>query len=68
MKYNIGDIFIDHNFDEEVRCYLYKIDQEKGVTYHWLTYINKSNYRDTYWTEQELTEMLEHNVEYIPVE
>lgn len=67
MKYNIGDIFIDHNFDEEVRCYLYKIDQEKGVTYHWLTYINKPDYKDTYWTEQELTEMLKHNVEYIPV-
>ncbi len=67
MKYNIGDIFIDHNFDEEIRCYLYKIEQEKGVIYYWLTYINKPGYRDTYWTEQELNEMQEQNVEYIPV-
>lgn len=67
MKYNIGDIFIDYNFNEEVRCCLYKIDQEKGVTYYWLTYINKPDYRDTYWTEEELDEMQKDNVEHIPV-
>lgn len=67
MKYNIGDIFIDYNFDEEVRCFLYKIEQEKGVTYYWLTYINKPNYRETYWTKEELDEMQEQNVVHLPV-
>lgn len=65
MKYNIGDIFIDRNFNTELRSSLYKIDEDNGVKHYWLTYTNKSGYRDTYWTEEELDDM--QNVEHIPV-
>jgi len=67
MKYNIGDIFIDRNFDTELRSHLYKIDEENGIKYYWLTYPEQVGYRDTYWTEEELDDMLNYNVEHISV-
>jgi hypothetical protein len=67
MKYNIGDMFIDYNFNDELRSYLYKIDEQYGIKYYWLTCINHAEYQDTYWTEDELEEILQENVEHIPV-
>ena len=64
MKFNIGDIFIDRNFNTELHSYLYKIDEHNDIKYYWLTYTNKLGYKDTYWTEAELDDM--QNVEHIP--
>lgn len=64
MKYNIGDTFIDHNCNPQLKSSIFKIELENNKIYYWFRY--NSGHRDTYWSEEEIDEMLNENVQYVP--
>lgn len=68
-KYRIGDLFIDtYNESDQVASYIYDIEYQPDskITYYWMRYLNES-FKDTYWDEIELDEMITNGVKYYPV-
>ena len=70
-KYKIGDLFVDSFASYEVVSYIYRIEYQPDskITYYWVKHLN-DRMRDTYFTEEELDDMLENakpDVKHYPV-
>ena len=64
-------MFVDSFSSYDVASYIFRIEYQPDsrITYYWLRYFNDTM-RDTYWTKEELDDMLENskeNVKYYPV-
>lgn len=59
-KYKIGDMLVDTFGKEPVVSYIYRIEYQPDskTTYYWIRYTN-NKYKDQYFTEEELNEMLD---------
>lgn len=70
-KYRIGDMFVDSFASVDIVSYIYRIEYQPDskIYYYWLRYCNFTM-RDTYFTEEELDDMLENakpDVKHYPV-
>jgi hypothetical protein len=70
-KYKIGDMFVDSFSSEDIVSYIYRIEYQPDskIYYYWLRYCN-DRMRDTYFTEEDLDDMLENakpDVQHYPV-
>jgi hypothetical protein len=70
-KYKIGDMLVDSFASEDTVSYIFRIEYQPDskMYYYWLRYTN-DRMRDTYFTEEELDEMIENakpDVKHYPV-